>query len=199
MGELLRRRAMTKSQKAVETWDFEWTYTDGLLSDNGWSREISGTGSESIDDTGLILRSDLNSFVRLSNSNFVMPVGVIEVTCSIPGYSDSNFAQNLRVCLSNGVNGVQVYENTGFWRLMDSTGNPYTGTSLVPFNSSQEYYTIRLELDNDSFSVFIDEDLIYEGSSSSIVYATKTFVMSQNQYGGASIIKAIKIKRNRLV
>lgn len=179
-------------------WDYEWNYRDGLLSNNGWTKTISGAASESIDDTGLILRSDLGgdtgSYVRLSNSNFIMPVGVLEVVCTITGTSGS---YNLRIGLSNGTNGAQVYENTGFWRVMDST-TVDRGTPVAPFSANQEY-TIRLELDNESFSVFVNDALTYEGSASTIVYGAVTHLMSQNQVSGVSIIKSIKIKRNRLV
>ena len=196
---LMRRRTMMESQigGSSGTWDFEWNYRDGLLSDNGWTKTISGTASESIDDTGLILRSSIGSYVRLSNSNFIMPVGVLEVVCAIPEYSAINGNQNLRISLSNGTNGAQVYVNTDFWRVMDSTAAG-SGTPVAPFSANQEY-TIRLELDNESFYVFVNDALTYEGSSSSIVYCTRTSLWSQNQGGGASIIKSIKIKRNRLV
>lgn len=193
---LMRRRAMMAPQ-IVGAWDYEWNYRDGLLSNNGWTKTISGAASESIDDTGLILRSGASAYVRLSNSNFIMPVGVLEVVCAIPGYSNLGGSYNLRISLSNGINGAQVYANTGFWRVMDST-TVDAGTPVAPFSANQEY-TIRLELDNESFSVFVNDALTYEGSASSIVYCTTTFLMSQNQGGGASIIKSIKIKRNRLV
>lgn len=197
---LMRRRAMMEYQNGGSsgTWDYEWNYRDGLLSNNGWTKTISGAASESIDDTGLILRSGASAYVRLSNSNFIMPVGVLEVVCAIPGYSNNGGSQNLRISLSNGINGAQVYENTDFWRVMDSTLAPNTNTPVAPFSANQEY-TIRLELNNESFSVFVNDALTYEGSSSSIAYCTTTSLTSQNQGGGASIIKSIKIKRNRLV
>lgn len=194
MGELLsiRRRMMTK----FEIWDYEWNYADGLLSDNGWSKEIAGIAQELIEETGLVLSSNINSYVRLYNSDFIVPVGVLEVVYSTLRYSPEQGVQNLRICLSNGTNGVQIMENTGYFRLMDSTVSPNKGTPILPFDTSREY-TIRLELYLNAYSVFINNSLVYEGDPDSMVYSNRTMLMQHN--GGSSLIKSVKLKLNRIV
>ena len=57
MGDLLRRRMMILPGDGLPEWDYEWDYTMGLLSNNGWEKKVSGTASETLTSTGDSLKS----------------------------------------------------------------------------------------------------------------------------------------------
>ena len=53
MVSLMQRRRAMIAQSDVDSWDYEWNYTDGLLENNGWTHTISGTATSSMTVGGL--------------------------------------------------------------------------------------------------------------------------------------------------
>ena len=212
MGYLLRRRAFMTTP-LDESWNYEWEYTAGLLENNGWTKTTLGTTTSTMTSAGQRLTSSINSYVRLEHPSFaVVDVGVLEVVASVVYASGGNNdtgrgSQNMRLSISNGENGIQVYVNGDTssnsigigLKLMDNN-DPRLGTFLAPFESGSEH-TIRLELNHNTGAVWLDRVLIRDNiDTSTILYCPASRIWSQNQVGNGSetIIKSVKIRKNRL-
>ena len=191
----MREAASTPSQ-----WDYEWRYTDGLLSSNGWTKTVNRTASETMDSNGLKLTSDANSYIRLKNDDYNMVIGEMEVALVVPQSSTDKTSQNIRICLSNGTNGLTLLPNTGKWRILDVGGNVsvQNGTALADFAVNTEY-VIRIRLNNGYASAWINGTQVLTGFDlGRSFYSTNTAVWSQNQGGGYGIFKSIKLLVNRI-
>lgn len=195
---LMRRRMLMQAASAEPSqWDYEWRYTDGLLSSNGWAKTVSGTASETMDSNGLRLTSN-SGYVRLSNDAYNMTIGEMEVTLVVPQYSTNSTYQNNRICLSNGTNGLTIFPNTGKWRNLNTNGSPANGTALADFAVNTEY-VIRIRLNNGYASAWINGTQVLTGFDlRHSFYSTNTAVWSQNQGGGYGIFKSIKLLVNRI-
>lgn len=198
-GLLMRRRAMmqtagTAPVPPAETWDYEWDYSQGLLSANGWKKTISGNGSETLGTNGVrLLSGGSQDWCRLEKLDYKAATVVMLLECDIPSITDG--ANNLRLCVSNGTNGIQIIQSAGYWRLLTADKAQY-GTAIKPFATGE--HTVRLQLDNGVGAVWIDGEMCASNvPTSSILYSARTIIMSQGQQG-YSVIKSVKLKKNRL-
>lgn len=201
----MRRREMIPSDGGtpVEDWDYEWSYMDGVsLTADGWTKESSGNASSSYGQTGQVMQSQSNAYVRLTPpaDYQTMTVGVMEVDL-ICNYNEWG-NQNARICLSNGADGVQVFFNgmiagTGKGlKLMDT--DPPSSCTLLSAAPSGVETVLRLEIDNGIGRVYKDGVLLSEFSTSIVLYAVLTRIWSQNSFNLQTIIKSVKIKKGRL-
>lgn len=198
-GLLTRRRAMMQSAGAppqpVETWDYEWDYSQGLLSANGWEKTVSGSASETLAANGVKLSSAGSSYCRVEKTDYKAAQVVMLVECDIPAIAATATSVNLRISVSNGTNGIQICENNGRWQLYDAD---YAADRTPIKTFATGTHTVRLQLDNGVGAVWIDGELCASNvASSSILYSGRTLIMSQNQ-SGYSVIKSVKLKKNRL-
>lgn len=180
----------------TESWDYEWDYSQGLLSANGWSIGTSGTASESLIDSGVKLQSASSEYVYARNqAEFNNAVGVMEVVLSANDFRSGNYV-NLRVCLSNGTNGVQIAYNNGYFMAYDNS--TFSSCTKLIVAKSKTDYTIRIELNNGSGNIYINGTPVAENvSASSFPYSGNTSIWSQNQNNYITV-KSVKIKKNRL-
>lgn len=185
---------MMQAQQPSSQWDYEWDYSQGLLSSDGWDKTISGTASESIVSNGLKLSSASTGYIRLSNDNYNISAGVMEVLINVPQYSTYNTDENNRICLSNGSKGITLYPNSGKWRVMNNS-SPGSGTALADFVINTDY-TIQLILDGGYASALINGASVLSGwDINNGVYSSRTAIWSQKQRGGYALIKSIKIRK----
>lgn len=104
----------------------------------------------------------------------------------------------MRLCLSNGTNGIQICAPSGTIRLMDKS-TPAEGTSLGVNLSQGQIYTITLSLQNNVGSVSLDGELLQSGIDvSTILYSGNTSIWSQNADGNYIYIQSVKLKLNRI-
>lgn len=197
-GLLTRRRAMMQmagAEPPAETWDYEWNYSQGLLSANGWEKAVSGSASETLAANGVKLSSAANSYCRVEKTDYKAAQVVMLVECDIPAIAATATSVSLRISVSNGTNGIQICENNGQWQLYDAD---YAANRTPIKTFATGTHTVRLQLDNGVGAVWIDGEMCASNvSTSGILYSTRTLIMSQNQ-NGYSVIKSVKLKKNRL-
>jgi hypothetical protein len=184
-----------------EKWDYEWNYANGIpMTEAGWELFASGSGECSFTNSGQALKSATNNSYRcLRNPDrFNVPSGVMEVTFYAAGFSPPASAQNMRLCLANGANGIQINTSGGVIRLMNNA-TPGNCTSLGATLNPGQIYTITLTLQNNMGSVTLDGELLISGvDTRSIVYSTNTSIWSQNSNGNFIYIQRVKLKLNRI-
>lgn len=189
-----RRRGMIKLQEQSSDWDYEWDYTQGLLSSNGFTKTISGTeAAEALQEDGVLISSAFGSYIRFDAVQPTMSVGVGEYLVVL-NESNATGAQNLRLCLSNGTNGVQVYVNSSRWRIMNRD-NPSAGT-IIANAVNGETYRVRLELGETASDVYINGTKVAENvPNSSTIYCPANRLFQQN--GGSTLVQSVKYKFGR--
>lgn len=179
-------------------WDYEWNYTDGLLSENGWETLKVGTASESMRSDGVLLTSSEknNNYIRLSREDFNVTSGILEVVFTPLAISESN---NNRIAISNGTNGICLFPTydsktkKSYWCFLDGTAA--TSTRLWSFAGINHEYPVRIELLDGVGNIRIGNTWIARGlRSSDCLYTAVTAVWSQSQ-GGSGLYKSIKFKR----
>ena len=178
-------------------WDYEWDYTDGLLTDNGWSQGNWNTGGvATMTEDGLELTSANSSNISFRKLDYLVSSGIMEVTLS-GTYNTSTAYINTNVCLSNGTTGVNFITPKGNGGVRNnSTVGSCTTFGAVPTGTD---YTVRLALDGNSGNIAIDNIVKWRTnnvSGTSLTYAATTRVCSESQQSGYStIVKSIRIKR----
>lgn len=183
----------------VFVWDYEWDYSDGLLeNDPSWTKEISGTASSSMTQSGLALSSSSNSYIRYkrTDSDFNVSKGVLEFTLNTGDvYAEQ---QNIRACLSNGTNGVQIYapRDGTQSKFVVSTGTGVTAGALFLANyTNNTDYTFRFEIDGTTAKVMINGEYVAQNiDTTSVNYSANTVFMSQNATGKTWYLKSIRFK-----
>ena len=192
---ILRRRMM-----GGETWDYEWDYTKGLLSNNGWSKATSGTASEYMTSNSCALKSPNSGYIRINNpSSFNKTSGVLEVVFSCSGFAPTGGKQNFRFCFSNGTNGIQVcaWNNKGLC-LMDADSEASITALTSPLSANTDYL-LRLILRENVGEVWLDGVCLTNNVNiSTILYATNTSLWSQNANNNITHIKSVKLKLGRV-
>ena len=177
-------------------WDYEWDYTDGTLSaEDGWASTTSGTASSAITDSGLGLTSNSNSYIRFENSNFFVTSGVMEVVINTGNIDAAQ--QNIRIGLSNGTNGIQIYGTVdpvaGKWFVLSDSTTVFSGATRVGQFENNTDYTFRFYLNGTTADVMVDgEYKVTDVDITTINYASRTCVMSQNAGGKTWYVKSIK-------
>jgi len=206
---LMRRRGLLTVGSDID-WDLEWDYTMGLLENNGWTKESSGTAPSSMVTEGQRIQSAMNSWIRLNPPSAYTAItsGIMEVVASctymtgIPGSQPVATSQNLRLCLSNGANGIHTLVNggdggasTGIGLKIMDNGTPYLCTLISPWVSGAEH-TVRLILNNGIGEVWVDGvKVVGSVDASSILYASATRIWSQNSNNQPTILKSVKLKK----
>jgi len=179
-------------------WDYVWTYEDGLLSENGWEKTITGTASETMGSEGVLLTSSAasNNYIRLSREDFNVTSGIFEVVFTPLAINESN---NNRIAISNGTNGICLFltydskTKKSYWCFLDGTAS--TSTRLWNFLGINHEYPVHIELLDGVGNIRIGNTWIARGlRSSDCLYTDVTSVWSQSQ-GGSGLFKSIKFKR----
>lgn len=186
-GLLLRRREiMLKSAPIVETWDYEWYYTDGLPDANG-ATKVASTGSATMTNDGLKLKADLG-YIAYRFPQYQTQIGTIEVEF-VP-YFTSTTGPNLRLCYSNGTRGGQTHSNPDGIRDFDDTSATYPitmGAACVE----------RISIALSSWSCYVNGNTFLTGEPLSGSYANNTQVMFQNGGSdGTVLLRSIKIRKS---
>lgn len=183
----------------VPEWDYEWDYSMGLLSSNGWTKYVSGSATETLVSNGVQLKSPNSGYVTLRNPDrFNLSKGVIECVLRCNNFNTSYNVQNFRVCFSNGTNGIQVYAPKRVLRIMDAAAVA-SGTSLGVNLSTNTDYTIKIVLDNGYGQVWLNGSMLRDNiDASTMYYAGNTSIWSQNQRNNYTIVKSVKLKLGRV-
>ena len=141
------------------TWDYEWDYTDGLLSSNGWKRNNSaGTTSETLVSEGVQLSAGTGYYIYMTNSAYQGDRVLMEVYLKV---DSAGTLQNSRLCVSNGVNGIQIYPAGTTWRYNNSSSMGNCQNLPADFQANADiWYKVRLLLYDSKAYVWIDGTLV---------------------------------------
>ena len=179
-------------------WDYEWDYTDGLLTSNGWTQTNWNTGGvATMTETGLKLTSNGNTNIMFKNTSYNMAKGVMEVTLA-ETYNTSTANINGNICLSNGTTGINIISPKGKVGIRNNStlANCTTFATL----SSATDFILRICLDGNVGRVCVDGEKVWETSDVNANnisnYGSNTRLGSESQQSGYyTLIKSIRIKR----
>lgn len=134
----------------IETWDYEWDYSQGALTSNGFTfangfREWTDEFTENGQLVSYI--GDRNSYAiqgTYSPTAFAKTTNhaIIECVIEIKEFeTDTNVDQGFVICLGDGTNLAAIH--------VDAQGFKYNEGTIAPVARDTEY-TVRLEFDSES-------------------------------------------------
>lgn len=176
-------------------WDYEWDYTDGLLSSNGWSKYSSGSSAtESLVSDGVKLVSNSSQEIRMYKEDWTThKKTLMEVTMYFSGLNANQ--RNNRISLGNSDGyTVTFFPCNAYWRPQNHTTiNSCLATTSAVANTS---YTLRLLLIDGSGFVWVNNSLkaypVSPGTATQkFSYPVVSSCLQNNQYG---IFQSIKLK-----
>lgn len=179
-------------------WDYEWDYTDGLLTDDGWTQGNWNTGGvATMTEDGLQLTSENSSSITFRRSDFLVTKGVIEVVLN-ETFLTSNFFINGYVTLSNGTNGINCIFPKGVATIRN-VSTVSQCTSIGYTLASDTDTIIRLALDGTSGNIAINNMIKWRTTdvpgTTYDTWVQTTRVGSESQHAGyRTLIKSIKFK-----
>ena len=173
-----RRREMMQTTGAspLPEWDYEWDWSDGIMSNNGWTKTYNGTVYEEVQTSDQRVRTGArrtDNWIKLTRTSLNTSTGVLQVHHVITG-SNNWFVE---LTLGNGTGGIRVrFQFTSSYQgiyLVDSS-NIANMTKLTSLAGGTEH-TTKLLL-NGSYADVYDNNvmLVSNVSISSIVGATDT-------------------------
>lgn len=177
------------------TWDYEWDYTDGLLSANGWSTYSNGaTAKESMASDGVKLTSNASAEIRMYKADWTThKKALMEVTMYFSGLNANQ--RNNRISLGNSDGyTVTFFPCNAYWRPQNHTTiSSCLSTVGATANTS---YTLRLLLLDGSGFVWVNNTLVaYPVSpgteTQKFSYPVVSSCLQNSQYG---IFSSIKLK-----
>jgi len=177
------------------TWDYEWDYTNGLLSANGWSTYSSGTSAkESLVSDGVKLVSNASQEIRMYKADWTThKKALMEVTMYFSGLYANQ--RNNRISLGNSDGyTVTFFPCNAYWRPQNHTTiSSCLSTTPAVANTS---YTLRLLLIDGSGFVWVNNSLkaypVSPGTATQkFSYPLVSSCLQNNQYG---IFQSIKLK-----
>ena len=176
-------------------WDYEWDYTDGLLSNNGWSKYSSGSSAtESLVSDGVKLTSNSSAEIRMYKEDWTTHnKALMEVTMYFSGLNANQ--RNNRISLGNSDGyTVTFFPCNDYWRPQNHT----TISSCLAITSAvaNTSYTLRLLLIDGSGFVWVNNQLkafpVSPGTATQkFSYPLVSSCLQNNQYG---IFQSIKLK-----
>ena len=158
-------------------WDLEWDYSDGLMSENGFTNNISGTASETLLDNSVMLTATDSGYVVVRPTTETCTSGVAEYVFSGNTY-DTNTGRGARFMLSNGSTGLQIF-------IQNPTGNIkyQSGSTLIDTGATcgdGQDHTLRFEFNRDWVNyIYLDGNLIYSTRIMSNQYVVKNNIFAQ--------------------
>lgn len=179
-------------------WDVDWNYSMGLPEDNGITVDKTGTTFEELTDSGLKIHTNNGNhsvIFRLGESPYKFRKAVLEVTFETYINMNNSSLLNLLFILGNDSNGVSILDTRNSFRLRNNS----VIDSCTPVHSSvnNKEYKFRLILNLDKFELFLDNEKIYEGDASEMLYATSCQIWIGNVSGSYYVnLKDIKFKAN---
>lgn len=190
MGELVTRRRMMGGKEALPEWDYEWSYTKGLLSNNGFTK--GGAGTETLKSSYVQIQADGNG----ANLTFGTPTmtngkGVVEIYARVYDARTSGGTWNFNFGISDGTHGAYVWANASNWLVRDST-NSANCTVLTALDKTA-YHRIKLVLDGSTFAFYLDDVLIRDSIPVVAITSNRFFQSSK----GTTYIRSVKYKINR--
>lgn len=196
---------LTAAEAAEETWDHEWSFEDGLLENNGWTKVINGNASASLISTGLKMMSNgYAAYICYEKKDAKKQIGVMEAVFSIH-LGGAAAGGHARFCFSNGTKGIQLdavvstnAPDTLDFYILDAD-DIKDRTLLAPFVSDQEY-TARCVLDGNVGRIYIDGVLLADNVDiSTVLYSARTAVWWQGGTYNANylMLRSVKLKYNR--
>ena len=187
---ILYQRVNANGTPKDNTWDYEWSYTDGLLSSNGWTT-YNGGGTETLLSDGVKLQSgSVGRYIYMRKTDYECSDMLMEVQMYFTG--TRNKYQNNRISVSDTTRGICIYPEQGYWHLYTSS-TIASGVTIAPAVANQ-IYTIRLMLVGVNGYAWIDDKLVGTYNSHAMQGNTLTSVWSQSQ-DGYGIFKSIKLKK----
>lgn len=191
MGNLLRRREMILANATPSEWDYEWYYTDGLPTNDGWTK--TGADTPSMTSTGLqVSRSYFTKNVAITN-------GVIEAKFVIPSYRTSMNSNRALLRIGDATNCIYVL----FYRynaqkivLYDASNlSSSDPTSIGSFSWGGEY-VVRININGATGSVEINDVTVKDNIDTTTMYSPGTLLWGNNAQYGRSVWQYVKYKVN---
>lgn len=189
-------------------WDYEWSWEDGTLSSNGWTKTSNGTTAENVQAEQERLRigaSGVGSYLKLDYPNGNRATAVLQVHHSTTGSSGWYFV----ISLGNGTGGVAVrFQYTTSYKgiYLCNYESPFIPadvggmTKLTALASGSEHIT-KLVLNGNYADIYDNNVLLISNVSiASILGITSTgFYFEQRGNGyNYSYLKDIKMKLGRI-
>ena len=160
-------------------YDVIWDYTDGLLSENGFTKYINGdNASETLLNDGVQLSADdSSSYVRIRPLIETCTSGIAEFVFSGTQYSSSS-AAGARFSLSNGTSGLQIFiQNAGVVKYQRESNLADTGARC----GDGQDHVLKFEFnDGGTNRVYFDGVRIVETDVVSSQYATYNNIFAQS-------------------
>lgn len=197
-----------RAYTGTDIWDYNWDYSQGLLSENGWTNatgtQAGATGTETMESNGVKLTITQNGnaarYVSLSHTDTTITKGVIEIEFTQTAIYGSVRPDlfNFQVNLSNGSEGVSVLSNSQFLYLKcNSTGaSDLRCIAIHDALVTNTRYTLTIVMDENLFEVYLNHKLLIESSYFNPTLTTHAYI--KQQYGGTTIIHSVKMKHNRV-
>lgn len=177
--------SITATGDVSTDWDFEWDYTKGLMSENGFTKTESGNNElvEELREDGVYLEAGSSSrLILFPTGHETIESGVMEVTFNLQNGGDLD---NAAFMMSNGSNGCKLAMTNTQWH--------FDG-AWAANKSYQNDYTLRVEFNNGG------THYLYSNATSNTPTKTSTGLDTVKQtciqlyHFGCMIIKSVKYK-----
>lgn len=191
---MFRRRMILESHKNDDIdWDLEWDYTMGLPENNGFTKTISGNYvyDELINEGLKIEISTYESYLRYVPTDYeTCSEGIYEIKLFITSVpTNVNLLNGIRLLLSDGVSGNQICINGN--QIKYISGDGQIKIADMPY---EEDFIIKIESIENKNYVYLNNELIYQSSIDSTLYATGNRLFFQSTPLRA-LLKSIKFKK----
>lgn len=164
MGELLiRRREMIPSSTPASP-PLNWNYTDGLPDDNGFTKIITGTASETLETSHLLVASPNSSssikFFAGDSSVNGRDLSYSSLEVKFRNYQANSCFYFVLYKNDNSYIATRVQYSSNYRGIYLCTASGISGmTKLATINVTDEY-TIKLEISGGVGSVYLNGTLI---------------------------------------
>ena len=185
------RRRMMMQTTATHDYDVVWDYTMGFPEDNGFTLTASYTDVDpEITQDGVLYilpESSMSPYFEIVPTGYeYCNDAVFEITVSIREFT--TFTNGLRLMISDGSGGVQVYAHDEKLLYQDGATENFIATL-----EKNVQYVCRVERKSNKNKVYLNGNMIHESETKSWKYNTKTRLIFQN--GGEYLLKSIKFKK----
>ncbi len=185
---------------SLPEWDYEWDYTMGLPSDNGWELLTSGTGSIVMIEDGLQMEASTSARRSYTKYDYAASTGVMECTFYIPTPTDSSLPLAIiRTGNADVSEGVVFYYTSGKatsvrrWNA-SSFGNGTAIRNSFEFNT---IYTVRIALKDGQSTITLNDELLFNGNANAY-YKNGPLFQVQNSRRQKVVYQSVKLKIGRV-
>lgn len=186
-------KSTTFNVTVTAAWNYEWTYTDGTLADNGWVLAASG-GTTTMESDGLLLTSNTSGSNTLNYTNATY-VGVNTISeyefkpitiGSVSGSSSVIFG-----ITDDGTKGAKqiIYNDNKLYMVEGSTNVVIPNVTLT----LNEWHKVRIEYLSSGVTVFFDDTQVYSSTSVATSYISKTNIAVVR--GASMKLRAVRFRR----